>query len=564
MQVFTTNSDRPMNSQTAPALAPQGSRCAGTRRWPLAILTASLLVGFGTASAQSQPAPASAAAATIQVTNVQVEGNTLLPERVVRETTAPAVGTTTLDALKAVASALQAQYRRAGYGGVVVYLPQQAVAGGNVVFRVVEGRIARVKVTGQQHVSVNNVRAGIPSLREGEVARVERIDREIQLSNESPTKEVRITMTAGARPGEVDAEIQVKDDAPLKLLAGYSNTGDDGTGRHRVSVGLRHSNLLDRDHVGTLQYQTSPEHPSLVSVLSAGYRVPLYELGMSVDAFAAYSDVSVGTTVTPAGALDFTGRGTILGLRGNWSLPRWEGVEQRVTLGIDWRNYKNLCTLGTLGAAGCGPSGVSVRTLPLSVSYIAQQAIPGGSGGVSAGLYMNAGGSGQATFEAARPGAPRRYVIGRTSASGQWALPEGFGLAARGEAQFTGDALISAEKFGLGGLASVRGYRERELTGDSGYVVRVEGQGPEWGGEAGRVRPLVFVDHGRVSNRGDTACRSPAFTATHCALSSLGLGARFAIGTHTSGSVDIGRALNEAIATQRGDWRAHVAVNFIY
>ena len=48
--------------------------------------------------------------------------------------------------LNQVAARLQSAYRDAGYGGVVVYLPEQDLSGGNVLFRVVEGKIASVNV----------------------------------------------------------------------------------------------------------------------------------------------------------------------------------------------------------------------------------------------------------------------------------------------------------------------------------------------------------------------------------------------------------------------------------
>lgn len=61
----------------------------------------------------------------------------------------------------------------------------------------------------------------------------------------------------------------------------------------------------------------------------------------------------------------------------------------------------------------------------------------------------------------------------------QWGhrLPEryrGSELIARLDAQLTGDRLLSLEKFGMGGLRTVRGYQENQLVRDNGIAGSVE------------------------------------------------------------------------------------------
>ena len=63
-----------------------------------------------------------------------------------------------LPALTALAARIQSAYRDAGYGGVVAYLPAQESADGTVVVRVVEGKLARVRVNGNRYFTAANVR----------------------------------------------------------------------------------------------------------------------------------------------------------------------------------------------------------------------------------------------------------------------------------------------------------------------------------------------------------------------------------------------------------------------
>ncbi|MEO8652832.1 MAG: ShlB/FhaC/HecB family hemolysin secretion/activation protein [Ramlibacter sp.] len=495
---------------------------------------------------------------------MRVEGNTLLSEPVLSDATAGVAGTErSVAELNQVAARVQNAYRNAGYGGVVAYIPEQEIAGGNVVIRVVEGKLANVRVTGNVYFDTANIRAGLPSLREGTTPVVRGIDRDIQMTNENPAKDVKVTLTPGTSPGQIDAEVGVTEAKPLQLLLGYNNTGQEPTGRHRVSVGIQHSNLFGRDHVGTMQYQTSPEHPDRVRIFSLGYRVPLYSLATSLDAFYAHSNVSNGTTITTAGPLTFAGKGTVVGLRANRNLDRVGEYEQRLTLGADWRDYDNECSVGTFGPAACGSAGVSVRAAPLMVSYTGQKQGPLVAWGFSAALSANAGGSSQETFEAARLGARKHYAISRFTTFAERALPEGFALNGRVDAQYSPHALISGERFGLGGAATVRGYEEREMTGDSGLSLRIEALAPAMDPAAGvRFRPYLFVDHGRVSNHKDLPCRMA--TETSCRLTGAGIGTRVSIGTNTSATLDIGRAFQDGVTTSSGDVRGHVSINVVF
>jgi hemolysin activation/secretion protein len=551
-----------------------GSSTSRLRKWRLLQRSGAFLLRFTGAFvvlgvqvhafAQAPAAPASRQQ-SISVQSVRVEGNTLLPERVLAELTAGVAGSQrSIADLNQVAARIQNAYRDAGYGGVIAYVPEQEISGGSVVIRVVEGKLANVRVIGNVHFDTANVRAGLPNLREGTTPLVRSIDRDIQLTNENPAKEVKVTLTPGARPGEIDAEVDVTESKPLQFLLGYNNSGHKSTGgRHRISVGVQHSNLLGRDHVGTMQYQTSPEKPDQVRIFSVGYRVPLYSQGASFDAFFAHSNVSIGTTVTPAGPLNFAGKGTVLGLRANRNLERVGEYDHRLTLGLDWRDYDNECSLGSFGPAACGSAGVSVTAVPVSIAYTGQRQGPQASWGAHASLSANAGGSSQATFEAARPGARRHYVISRFSAFRDMALARGYAVHGRLDAQYSPHALISAEKFGLGGAATVRGYTERELTGDYGLAARIEALAPAMDPATGvRLRPYLFVDHGRVWNHKGLPCRTT--TDTSCRLTGAGIGTRVSIGRNASATVDIGRAFEDGVTTSSGDWRGHVSVSFVF
>ena len=515
----------------------------------------------GSAAAQPPENHAIPVAAPTTIAAVRVEGNTLLPAAALAPFTSSLAGAAPdLDALNAAAARIQNAYREAGYGGVVAYIPPQESRDGVVTVRVVEGKLAQLRVTGNRYVSSANVRAGLPHLQQGATPRIAALDRDIALTNSNPRKHVNVSLSAGANPGEIDADVSVTDARPLQVLVGYNNTGTEMTGRHRLSIGVEHANLFDRDHVGTLQFQTSPEHPGRVRIFSGGYRVPLYAHAASLDAFVAHSTVNNGTTATTAGPLTFTGRGTIVGLRANRHLARICEYDHQLTLGLDRRAYRDECAIGDFGAAGCGSAAVDVTTLPVSLTYTGQQSGSRQAHGVSATLAINAGGSAAPTFEAARPGAKRQYAVSRFTGFTERALVGGAALSARVELQYSAHALIAAEKFGLGGAGSVRGYAERELSGDHGYLVRAEAAlaSVDWASGL-RLRPYAFVDHGRVVNRGELPCRG--VDASDCRLTGAGIGLRLTLPRRASATLDLARALEHGASSASGDMRAHAAFN---
>ncbi|HEX7384805.1 MAG TPA: ShlB/FhaC/HecB family hemolysin secretion/activation protein [Burkholderiaceae bacterium] len=503
----------------------------------------------------------------VQVDEFVVTGNTLLPAATVAAAVAPFKGERTLDELQQAARAVQALYRDAGYGAVVAYLPPQSGPPGRVTIAVLEGHLALVVVSGNQQFSEANIRRSLPGLVEGRTPQVRRIDTEIQLANENPAKQLALSLEAGQRPGEVEARVLVSEQPAHRWSVLLDNTGNANTGRLRAGLMYQNAALWDLDHVLSLLLQTSPERPSSVAVVSASYHVPFYERGMTADFFAVRSAVDNGTTGTAAGPLQFTGRGQMLGVRLNKPLERIGEFDQRLSLGLDRRDYDNDCSIAGLPPGACGSPGASVTVNPLSLDYTLQR---GGERalGFNAGLTHNLalGGShaDAADYEAARPGASRDYSLVRLGAFAARALPRGWQISARIAGQWTRDGLVNGEQFSIAGSTSVRGYEEREITGDSGASGTLELYTPSLlpadASPKSSLRLLGFVDAGKAWNRLDTPCRD---AQSSCTLASVGLGARLDW-QDLRLRLDLAHALKNGNLTERGDNRAHLQLIYSF
>lgn len=499
----------------------------------------------------------------------RVEGNTLLGSDALETALHPFTGKSrsAVDVREAI-DALRQRYRESGYSVVWVVAPEQSLDVGTVTLHVVEGRLGTVGIAGNRFFNDRNVRDSLPALKEGDPVRTGTMSANVQLANQNPAKQVDVVLRPGETPGVVDAVVEVIDVKPLKAFLTFDNTGNPQTGDYRLGVGVQHANLFNRDHVGTFNFVTSPGKESQVSLYSGSYRLPLYSSGNSVDFIAAYSDVSAGTTQTVAGPLTFSGRGSVYGFRYNQLLERRGEYSQRIVYGLDYRAYRNACALGSFGSAGCGPAGVDVTVRPVSVAYSGNWANPGRISDVYIALSRNIPGADngqEGDFNAARPGsgggpgAPSRYTILRAGGSTVKAFESNWQIRAAFNAQYTANALVSGEQFGLTGATAVRGFRERELARDAGYFANLELYSPNIPGELvpgkGNLRGLIFYDVARAANRALVG-----ETGQPILIASVGAGLRWNIDRNFNLRFDLARVVDAGGASKPGEVRGHLSV----
>ena len=464
--------------------------------------------------------------------------------------------------------ALRQRYRTGGFGVVWVVAPEQDLDRGIVTLRVIEGRIGKVTIQGNRFYDDSNIRSSLPALREELPPKAEELSANVQLANENPSKQVDVVLRPGDKPGVVDAAVDVIDVRPLKAFLTFDNTGNPQTGDFRLGVGVQHANLFNRDHIGTFNYVTSPGKWDQVSLYSGSYRLPLYSWGDSLDFIAAYSDVSAGTTQTVAGPLTFSGKGSVYGFRYNQLMDRRGEYSHRIVYGLDYRAYENDCTLGNFGGAGCGPAAVDVTVRPISVAYSGNWAKPGKISDFFVALSHNIPGAAhgkESDFNAARPspnggeGAPSRYTILRFGASVVKAFESNWQVRAAFNAQYTPDALVSGEQFGIAGATAVRGFLEREIVRDAGCFANIELYTPNLAGAMipgkGNLRGLLFYDIAWAANQ-----PLAGEDRQKVSISSIGAGLRWNIQRNFNIRFDLARVLDEGGSKKAGDFRGHVSV----
>ncbi len=509
-----------------------------------------------------------AAAPVVQVRQYLVVGVTLLEPTVVEAALAGLTGTRTVEELHRAAADVQALYARAGYGAVVVYLPPQEVSGGVVTLQVIEGRLSTVRVEGAgSPAGEAAVLASLPALKTGQTPRLDELDVQLRMANDNPARRLRLVMLPGQQPEQTEAEVAVQPGARRQFSLDLDNTGTPSTGRARVALGWRDADFSGRDDVLDLRLQVSPAQPRRFAAASGSYRLPLYAQATMVDAYALVSDTESDRIPTAAGDLQFAGRGYLLGVRATRYLHRLEAFEQRIAVGLERREQRNQCAIGTLPGDACGSVGGDLAITPLTFVYsLTGDAYLPIAMSVSLVQGLSTGGrhGDRAAFEAVRLGARPDFTIVRLDGSLLQPLgPGGWELAARAAAQFASQPLVPAMQFGAGGRDSVRGYEEREIATDHGVALSLELSAPRQPITAlqGAVwRPLLFADAAHLRNRASAPCSG---THLHCDLASVGLGLRVDAAA-ASLRLDVAHALHQAGTTERGKTRAHLWLRVLY
>ncbi len=538
------------------------------------ILRIALAFALGLAvSAVSQPA--SAQQTKFAIRGFQVEGNTILTEAEIDRVLQPFVGPErNARDIQLAVRALEALYASQGYGAVLVQVPEQEITGGTIRLSVREARLGKVTIAYSGPPGAfdeSNIRASLPHLEEGTVPNTIALASDVQLANQNPAKRVKITLKQAAAPDRLDAEIGVAAADPLKVFALLDNTGNEQTGRYRVGIGVQHANVLGTDQIATAMLQTSPDKPDKVRIYTLSYRVPLYGVGGSVDLVAGTSSVDAGSTQTVAGPLEVSGKGRLFSVRYNQPLTRHGEYAHQLVYGWDRREYDNSCSLGIFGAAGCGAGGASVTVRPASISYTGRVARPGLSWDVMLAAARNLPGGahgGEADLNAARPsalgqgGAPADYLVFRMGASLRDRVGSGALLLASLGAQQTPDPLVPAEQYGLTGAGAVRGYDEREVARDNGYLWKLELESPDVGPRAGLksdLRLAAFFDAGLGYNN-----TLPGESSQHVKVAGAGLGARWVLGRQVGVRLDVARALRDGVTTRQGNTHAHLSIEITF
>jgi hemolysin activation/secretion protein len=507
--------------------------------------------------ATSSDATGSDATGSFDIERFQVDGEILLKPSTIQSIVARFTGKSrdSKDIDQAI-KALEAAYHKRGFILAKVVLVDRIAAEGVVHLQVIQPRIGKVRISGNNFHSEANIRRSLPDFTEGVVPNTTDLSVDIRIANENPSKKAVPQLQEGADADTVDAAIQITDEKPWSAGAVLDNSGVGLPGRTHITAQYQNYDLWGLDHTLSLQYTTSTEHPSDIKIYSFGYEIPLYAHRDSLDFYGSYSNVNSGQISAGLESLTVSGAGTVVGAHFTHNLPQLGIYNSQLVAGFDRKAFRNVMNPADPNLAS------DVTVDPLNLSYMGQWVMVTGNANVYLTVVRNVPGGSQgadSNFAIARAGATRNYGMLKYGASYTRILPGEWSLRLATNAQATHDALITGEEFGVGGATSVRGLEERQLLDDGGLASTAEIYTPNlcafMQGNNAHCNLLGFIDDGHLS-RNDV---QPG-EAAHISVASTGVGIRVTEGRTLALQMDYGQVFSTSDATARGDRRLHAYI----
>lgn len=445
---------------------------------------------------------------------------------------------------------------------VDVVLPEQSIDNGVLQLWFLEGKVGKIDVNnpGRKWFKDKLIRNDI-RLQPGDSINSDKLASDLNWVNNNPFRQVDVSFKPGSKLELTDVELNVNDRIPFRPYAGYEDSGTRFTGQQRYLAGFNWGNVFGLDQQLNYQYATDTKF-DLVQAHAASYFIPLpwrhtlMFYGSYVDGKADFSSVGNPTLAV--------GRSWQTSVRYSLPLPAIMKYRHQLSAGFDFKRSNN-----NLEAGG----NVVLQNSDTDIAqYVADYSglLPDDYGQTSVGgeFYYSPGrmtpDNTDTAFNLLRSGTRASYIYARLNVERDTVLPLGFTWILKAWYQTANQRLLPSEELTLGGYNTVRGYDERVLSGDKGWVINNEIRTPPVSllnlarvhQATDQLQFLGFFDYGSEQLVEPNPSDGPSPNKT---LYSIGAGLRYTIGLHLSLRFDYGFPLTQKELNEYSS-RSHLGV----
>lgn len=471
-----------------------------------------------------------------EVREFKLEGNTVLEpadvEPILAEYRDRQIGFADLLELETELTKL---YTDRGYVNSGVVVPIQNIEAGVVTLQAVEGRIETINVEVEGRLEESYVRSRLARGAK-EPLNLEELQEALQLLQLNPLIDnLNAELSVGGSRDRWTLDVAVNQGDEFEPVLFTNNSRTPSVGSFQRGFELNHNNFVGyadrlsfvyRNTDGSNDYDTSYNVPinSLDGTVGVRYR--------NVDSDIVEGDFESANIESQTDELEFTLRQPIL-------LKADSESTQELALGLEFSRQTNEVTVENQpfpdlspGADANGETKISAVRFFQDWTKRTRTQVFAARSQVSAGFDFL-----DATVDERLP-ADGEFVSWRGQI--QWLKQlkssSNINLLLRSDVQLSSDDLVPLERFSLGGINSVRGYRQDALLGDSGILTSAEVRVPfyRWSENQSSISAVPFVDFGTTwSNRDEE--RQEEDTVV-----SLGLGVRLDIFETLNARLDYG------------------------
>lgn len=445
---------------------------------------------------------------TFFVKEIQIKGNSVLEDEI-NELKQPLENQKiAFEQLLQLRSQITQLYAENGYISSGAFIPNnQNVADGIVQIQVVEGELEDITITGLNRLQTGYVRSRIQRFS-GKPLNQKRLEEALQLLQIDPVIErVNAELTAGSVPGNNILQVKITEAPAFHAGVTFANNQSPSIGSQQTSIFVAHDNLLGFADEFTASYGITQG----LDVYNLNYSIPFNSLDGTIGIGFSNSDSQI--IEDEFDDLDIRSETETLSLRMRQPLINTPDNELALGLAFDLRRTQTFI-LDDIPFSFS--EGAEEGESKLSVIRFSQDWLRRNTNSVLAARSQFSVGIDAFDATVNDTGTDGRFVawVGQF----QWVqrLSPRILMLAKINTQLTGDSLLSAEKISIGGVDTVRGYRQNQVVTDSGIVGGIEARIPLLS-EVETLQLIPFFDIGTGwNNRGENPDPQT--------LASLGLG----------------------------------------
>jgi hemolysin activation/secretion protein len=449
------------------------------------------------------------------------------------------------------ASKITRLYIKEGYSTSGAYIPEQTLTSGVVKIQIVEGSLQEVRIAREQkssnRLNDNYVRSRL-NLAIAKPLNVRRLQEAVQLLELNPLIEkISAEISAGTTPGTnlLKITIQEADTFSTKITA--DNSRNPSVGSFRRGLEIEEANLTGLGDTLNVGYDNTDGS----NTIDASYTIPINPRDGTIS--FGFSNTSSNIIEPSFDELDIesNSRNYEITLRQPILQNANQEFTQELALGLTLsRRESNTSILGvkfpiSLGADTQGNTRISAlrffqewKRSNFQQVLVARSQFSLGVGAFDATINEKAPDS---RFFAWRGQLLWLRLLGE--ASNPQLTPR---LLLRSDIQLASRALVPLEQFTLGGISSVRGYRQDAVFSDNGVFVSADLELPIYSTNEGKnvLQLIPFFDIGNAWNTSKSVTNSNF-------LASVGLGLRWQMGENFKARLDYGVPLVDIDSRER-------------
>jgi hemolysin activation/secretion protein len=269
--------------------------------------------------------------------------------------------------------------------------------------------------------------------------------------------------------------------------------------------------------------------------------------------YGVLSDSDVATV----GGTQTVGKGRIFGLR--YIIPLWpyKNYFHNFTAGVDYKDFDE-----DIGLAEAEDFSTPVSYVPISFSYVGTRPDSSGLTEVRAAVNLSLRGlADQDEFEEKRFNARANYIYLQAGfeRTQKFANLELFGGL---DGQIADNPLISNEQYLAGGMDSVRGYKQAEVSGDNALHWTFELRSPDLVSKLNLDHNLTLIGYGFYEGAWVEINDPLPLEEESQTIQGTGLGFRGTVWNQWSYRLDWGIALEDTDRTDKGDSRFYFDLKY--